>query len=216
MTMIGPLAQMMNATPFNRHFAKVPAVVAKWIDSVVPCLAGSTPQSANTTSDVIMYLRGKGVADADIAAGMLKSVYTFDFQFGETHRIAVLMGIQRKPQQPNSMSAAEPVDRERLKFKAQTLDVKYRNAEISGDTEAMKELAKALIDLLASAGEAWHDMRKDKEKMDEVRAEILRNSPNIARVVRPFGPKEPPVPGPNGRVPVYRFAPPLRAPAVRR
>ena len=216
MSAFDPLSQAISTHPFPKEFARIPAVITKWIDQVVPCLAGSTPQSAKTTSAVIAHLRHRGVTDADIAAAMMKSGYTFDFQFGETHGVAIQMRFQKKPQQPNSMSPAEPVDPVRLKFKAQELDVKFSVAERAGNTEAMKEIAKALLDLLGKTGEAWHDMRKDKEKMDEVREEIMRNSPNIARNIRPFGPKEPPVPGPDGRIPVYRFSPPLRAPAVRR
>lgn len=205
--------QVINLRPFPKAYGFWPDKIAKWIDDSVPCLLPGRMQAADDTDLVIRHLRWRGVSDSMIAAGLAKSNNTFDL----THHfhLSILAYRPKMPQQPNSMSPVVPMDREQLRLKAAELDARFEVAENANNLPEMKRIAELLLALLGNTSR----MIREKERLDGVRAEILRNSPNIARHVRPFGPPEPPVPGPDGRVPQFRLQmlpPRVRTGRVRR
>jgi hypothetical protein len=105
-------------------------------------------------------------------------------------------GIKIRPPQ-TSMRQAEPGDKERgAIYGAQLLEERFRKAERSGDVKGMAEAAEAYYRLLGQfpsqgPGEPIPGrgaMEQQREKLHETRAEILRQAPNLARIVRNIGP----------------------------
>ncbi len=56
----------------------------------------------------------------------------------------------------------------------------------------LEAIVKALIDILAGAGEPFDEVKKEKERLEEVQLEILRNAPTVGRTIKLLPPGRPP------------------------
>jgi hypothetical protein len=193
--------------PLPKTYVRWAVAIAKWIDVTVPCLT-SNEQSQEVTELVIGYLRREGVSDMVIAEALSRSVYKYPYIALMTTGLQMLVELHERgtgqlghsgnaPDTPQtSMGSPSPPDPQKDILRVRTLDGDFVVAANAGNRRAMEKIAKTLLDLLDAYGRA----KKGKERMDAVGEEILRNAPNIARVIRVVGP-EPPVPGPDGRTP---------------
>jgi hypothetical protein len=95
-----------------------------------------------------------------------------------------------------SMRQAEPRAKERgAIYEAQLLEERFRKAERSGDVKGMAEAAEAYYRLLGQypsqgAGEPMPGrgtMERQRERELEARAQIMRQAPNLASIVRNLG-----------------------------
>ena len=90
-----------------------------------------------------------------------------------------------------------------LKEKVAQLDLEFHKAQTAGDGEAAAtNILAALLDLLINLADGKGQMGQERKKLEQVREEILRNAPHVARVVRHLGPLElarlrSPMPTPN-------------------
>jgi hypothetical protein len=163
-----------------------PTAIAVWIDYVVPCMANGR-QSVEVSELITAYLRRQRVPDPVITAAMAKSNYSFTFRTSPRTPVYT-------PQQ-DYMDPAPPVDKAKRAFKMQDLEQKYLFAMAQGNAPLARAIIKALIDLLGGGGEPFHDMEKEKERLEELRLEIEQNAPNAGRKIRVRGGGSgPPVP----------------------
>lgn len=192
--------QLMAQRPLPPGDRNRPEAIAKWVDAVAPCLVPGIAQSVEETDLIITYLQRRGVREQDIGQALAMSSYKFDVSLHH-QQVSFYMSLPKVPNQPdNSMSPAH-WDPEKLKFEAARLDVLFQTAERAQNVTDMKRIAELLIALLSNAD----DMIQDRERLRQIRSEILMNARNIAPNIRPYGPKDPPVPGPDGRVPKFVF-----------
>jgi hypothetical protein len=192
--------------PLPQAFVKIPQAISYWIDQVAPCLAAGVKQSRETTDAVIDHLRRQGVSDDVIAGAFILNSYAFDFSSSSAQSIGIKIMIATMPQPSRSgvppapqMTSISPGEaRGNMINTARVLDQRYKGAIASSNRPLMRAILKALIDLLSGAGEGFDEMRKDKEKLEEVQEEIMRNAPTAGRAIR-FLPRPPPGGG-GGRV----------------
>ena len=186
--MSGLYEQPKRSIPVLRSLTD-PVWIADWILRVAP------RASAETYDVLWKYLAARGVRPDVINRAM---------QLANRWRpLAVTAVPPRRQQQAPTMGPAPAFDLQRLKWRAQLLDARFQTAQRSGDTKAMADNAKALAELLRALGK----MGRDRARMAQVRAEILRNAPNIARVIRTVGPRHP-MPRPRGGGGRPWFSPP--------
>src|SRR5436305_13710115 len=73
-----PTENAMERYPLPESINDSPDAIARWIDSVVPCVPG--PQSPAVTRAVLKYLRRDRVRGSVVAGAMAKSTYNFTFE----------------------------------------------------------------------------------------------------------------------------------------
>jgi hypothetical protein len=175
--------------PLPSNFVHSTQAIATWIDATAPCV--KSVQSQAVTDKIVAHLRRRGANDQTIAEALKRSIY--EFSPGSTPLVFVKapLPMSNAPTMSGAPTRVDPVQQARL------LDGKFEYARLNHDVEQMKVIAQMLIDLIRLRLR----MRADQEKLEDVRAEILRNSPNIARVIRVVGPRAGPAPGPDGRTP---------------
>lgn len=196
MSVLHPSRALIDRHPLPAQLIEYPEVIAYWIDSVVPSVTGA--QSEDTSDIILAHLRRRGVSDVNIRVAFAKSKYPFRF----STRSGMIVATAPKAPPPNSISAPPPRDAQAMKFVATDLDIKFQFAEKNGDGKEMVRIAQILLSML----ETWMDERvAARDRHEQVRAEIMRTAPNIQRVIRPLGPGEPPVPGPDGRFSRFRI-----------
>lgn len=203
MPLPNPTADAISRFPFPKAFSLRPDAVAKWIDTVAPCV--TKPQSREVTDTVIKHLRDSKVPDSVIAEAISKSTYKFTVSPADQYAFAYALGIKElaqtltrpvKPPSAPSMSARQPMTLDDVKRQAAYIDSRYEAARAAGNTADMVALANMLWQLL----KAYLQMRQDKDKLDQVREEILGSARNIAPIIRRVE-REGPAPGPDGRTP---------------
>lgn len=193
MPLFDPTADAISRRPLPQAYIKSPNAIAKWIDDTVPCVV--TPQSMEVTLMVIRHLRSRGVGDVNIAASLAKSAYQFTFSPLSADIIGLpSLGMTANPSSGPSMRAAPPMTLDEAKRSAQMLDADYERARLNHDVKRMQTAANNLDSLIR----AFERMLSDKRRLEEVREEILRNSRNIAPIIR-RAERARPVPGPDGR-----------------
>lgn len=180
--------------PLPTTYVRWADAIAKWIDVTVPCVTDE--QSQAVTDMVVRYLRSSGVSDMVISEALSKSVYKYSYSSQATFNLRILVPLHEQQSPQTSMGPAPPRNPQIDEWQAQKLDRDFMKAADAGDIRAMEAIAQLLVNMLYAHGRA----KQAKEKMDAVGAEILRNAPNIARVIRVVGPERP-VPGPDGRTP---------------
>jgi hypothetical protein len=163
------------------------------------CLAhpGLQSQSERVTEVVVKYLRKRGVPDKTIAEALPQSQYQFKYPMNIAAQLVVFM-----PPDPrlfanmvsqHQMNARGPESLEDVMREVRLLDGKYEYARLNGNAAEALKLVEALIEII----KARLRMGEDKKQMDEVREEILRNSRNIAPIIRRLERQEP-APTPSG------------------
>lgn len=214
-----PIDKAIMQRPLPGQYELLPELVAGWIDSVVPSIGGDGRQTADVTAAVIWHLKSRGLSDLSIASAMRISAFKFDFSHPRSHQVHAYM-VQLQPLRRDigapdhtRLRGKPKPDPTSLMLSARKLDVQFQAEYNAGNHGVARSILKALWDLITQAGEVYHDMEKDRQRIKQVQEEILRNAPNIGRIIRKSGPKEPPAPGPGGRVPNYDLTP---RPRVRR
>jgi hypothetical protein len=151
-------------------------------------------QSERVTEVVVNYLRKRGIPDKTIAEALSQSQYQFRYPTNIAFQLAVFRPLDPQLFDPMpQMKARGPQSLEDVIDQARYLDGKYEYARLNGNADEMAALVEALIELIR----AYLQMKADKIKMDEVREEILRNSRNIAPIIRRVERQEP-APTPSG------------------
>ena len=216
--MFSMTANLIKKTPLRRG-AKLEEIV-NWIKNVAPCLVKGHKQSATDTDMIVRHLLMSGFDLQTIAAALMASGYEWtvhdtSINVAMANRRMELDGAFARnsnvPEPPRMGPPGKQPSIEWLKEKARDLDNRFRaNAH---NPELQEQLVNQTIDILNSIGEvrveggniapgAWR-AAKELERMRDTREEILRNAPNLARIVRQLGPLDlariqrlPP--GPNG------------------
>jgi hypothetical protein len=192
-----PTADAISQNPLPPNFKYSPSAIAKWIDDVVPCVQGT--QSEEVTRMVVDYLRKRLVSDANISAALSQSIYKFSYPMN------IAVQFTKYNDQPNAVSHMvnpPPAYSERndsledVKRRIKILDGQYEYARLKHNTAQMEKLLELAWALLAG----YAKTRRDKDKMDQVREEILRNARNMAPIIR-RAEREGLAPGPDGRTP---------------
>src|SRR6266852_1183993 len=182
--LLDPTVASISRSPLPKSFVKSSVAIAKWIDQTVPCVV--KPQSGEVTMTIITHLRSRGVRDIDIAASMSKSIYQFTFplSFGIEPILNALPGPKPPPgvnvHPTPGMNARPGVNVDDARREAELIGGAYERARLNGNTAKMEVEAQNLLDLISGYGK----IIRDKNKLDEVREDILRNSRNIAPIVR--------------------------------
>jgi hypothetical protein len=169
--------------------------VRNWVRENVPCFTGPVP--AEWTTAIYTALRKYGVSTDVIAVGL--ALAQQDNYIFYDDRISLHDYKPRPPNSlppPQSMSATAPPTIDDIKRQAAIIDGKYETARLNHNTAQMESLANMLLELLRG----YLKTRQDKDKMDQVREEILRNARNIAPIIRRVE-RDGPAPGPGGRTP---------------
>ena len=170
-----------------------PQSVRNWVLKNVPCFAGPVP--IEWTTSIYTELRKYGVTTDTISVGLAlarQDGYVFHDGYINAYNYA-LRPLSSSPPPP-TMSAAPPQTINDIKRQAEIIDSKYEIARLNHNTAQMETLASMLLDLLRG----YLKTRQDKDRMDQVREEILRNAGNIAPIIRRVE-RDGPAPGPGGR-----------------
>ena len=171
-----------------------PQSVRNWVLKNVPCFTGPVPRE--WTTRIYTELRKYGVNTDVISVGLALAIRD-GYVFYDDH--ISLYDYKPRPVSsppPPSMSAAAPATIDDIKRQAAIIDGKYEIARLNHNTAQMESLANMLLELLRG----YLKTRQDKDKMDQVREEILRNAGNIAPIIRRVE-RDGPAPGPGGRTP---------------
>lgn len=104
------------------------------------------------------------------------------------------LGVTANPSSGPSMRAAAPLTLDEARRMAQRYDADYERARLNHDVKGMQMAASNLDSLIR----AFERMLSDKRRLEDVREEILRNSRNIAPIIRRVE-RQRPVRGPDGR-----------------
>lgn len=199
---LDPTQDAIDRNPLPTSYVKLPPAIAIWIDNVVPCLVTGATQSQAITDMVVAHLRRRGVSDDNIVAALDKSASKFSYMSSITFNLQIKVRNYTPPPPDGhqTYNNPEPADPVKEGWRATDLEIKYRVARDQADIKTMEHIGLLFL-ALYNAGRAWARTKQDKERIEEVGAEMVRNAPNIARVIRPSGPPEPPAPGPDGRTP---------------
>jgi hypothetical protein len=169
-----------------------PQSVRKWVLENVPCFAGPVPDE--WTKRIYSELRKDGVNTDVISVGLAlarQDGYVFNDYHISLHDYTPRPVPLSTP--PPSMQEAAPPTIEDLKQQAAIIDSKYEFARANHNIAQMESLANILLDLL----KGYLQTRRDKDKFDQVREEILLNARNIAPIIRRVE-REGPSPPPGG------------------
>jgi len=169
-----------------------PQSVRNWVLKNVPCFAGPVPRE--WTTSIYAELRKYGVKTDTISVGLaLAKQDGYVFYDGYINPYDYDLRPSSSPPPP-TMSAAPPATINDIKRQAVIIDGKYEIARINHNTAQMETLANMLLELLRG----YLKTRQDKDRMDQVREEILQNARNIAPIIRRVE-RDGPAPGPGGR-----------------
>ena len=184
----------MAPPPVFGHFIgdiRRPQGVRNWVLENVPCFAGPVPDEL--TKRIYTELQKDGVNTDVISVGLAlarKDGYVFnDYHVSLTDYTPRPMPLSPVP----SMRARHPETIEDIKQTVSIIDSKYETARLNHNIAQMESLANVLLELL----KGYLQTRRDKDKIDQVREEILLNARNIAPIIRRVE-REPPTPPPGG------------------
>jgi hypothetical protein len=186
-------------TSLPKGWERTPKLIATWINFVVPCVKGGHLPS-ELGKKISQVLRRSGVSEKDIKDAFQQSGQNFDLASDGRMRPVL------NPSPPFTYNpdigptpSEGPADNDfnSLVRQSALLDAHYQAASNAGNTHQMEQLAEALVHMLRLVGDWKRTTDKDKEKISDYQKQILLNSRNIARVIRPVGPRDP-MPGPGG------------------
>jgi len=166
---------------------------------VVPCLAPGAAQSAHDSQAIIEHLRyNTFLDDNDIAAALISTGYKWTVGRDTVGMAMVQIRFQWESARTNNTPPAPSVGLPSrsiiidIKLRAQELDALYRANGHNPDYQG--QLLKQMVDLLYAADGGGDpppgrgSLERERERLRQTREEILRNSPNIARVMQNLGP----------------------------
>ena len=184
--------RLVTRTPLPRHARGLPDQIARWVESVAPCIVHTASQSPDVTVTVVSHLKRESVIEEHIATALGQTHYDWTFPVTRTFiRISTLMRmneLERTRTAPLSMMPHGRADLTAIQLKAAEIDAEYgANAE---NPELQRTLLRALLDLLNQVGDTLGKMEPEKQKIEDVQAEVLRSAPNIARIIRHVSPEE--------------------------
>jgi len=170
-----------------------PKLLAAWVERKIPCFVGGNVP-AEWTDRVIKDLRQVGAPDKMIGAA-LGLLLAKGVRFAPTLSSDLLGSLRTPPPGLSPQTSMGSRSRDRwtpaaLNQKVAQLDLEFHKAQTAGDGEAAARILAAILNLLIETAGGQGEMLQEKEKLEQVRQEILRNAPNVARVVRHLGPLE--------------------------
>jgi hypothetical protein len=153
-----------------------PERVAKWIDSVAPCVQGAISEADSET--ILKHLKLKGASDGVLGAALAKASTKFRFSmqatmryqgvFAETKRHPAYTnksGLMPQPQHAGSMSKAEFEQSKRYAF--EEYERRYVLAIKTNDVAGAEAILVAVLELL------WGLAQAHGEAMQTARNEAL-------------------------------------------
>jgi hypothetical protein len=195
----------------------LPKLDPKEFEAIVLKTAGAAKKMVDPLLDVV------GAA-LQAQADRLKAEQAWADQYAAEHADAYSKEMEAKGGLPrqDSMGGQSFDDRYKAMISgAKEYEYKYDVAVLNGDVKGQVVAVSGLADILWALTKIAGKTRAEQEKLERVRAEILRNAPNMSRIVRNLTPAElnelrTPPPGPDGRTPNYRFDPPQQGRTPRR
>ena len=169
-----------------------PQSVRNWVNENVPCFSGVVPP--DWTQAVYSELRRSGANTDVISVGLALAQQDGYVFYDDHHSLHDYTPRPVSSPEPPAMSAAAPMTLDDAKRSAAIIDGKYEAARLNHNTAQMEALAQMLLDLLRG----YLRVRQDKDKMEQVREEILQNARTVAPIIRRVE-REGPAPGPDGQ-----------------
>ncbi|HET9316589.1 MAG TPA: hypothetical protein VFQ51_13430 [Vicinamibacteria bacterium] len=175
----------------------------QWILKNVPCVNG--PMDPKWTDTIITRLKEARIPDTDILAALDKA-RAEGYDLPQTADERWLRALNTKPDLDWNQDAGAPnlgsddrgenrgldeLTRDEMITLAQRYEAQYELGRINHDVQAQRASISGILALLWALGRVGGKMKQDRERLEQTRAEILRNAPNIARQIDPRDPRSP-------------------------